>query len=92
MRESVRRRPLPAIPPRAHPDDSDLFAGALAGLAVAMPIGAIGSYLIGLAAQERLAAAVAAALGVATVDGAYALVAAVAEPGCRACRSRFAAG
>jgi arginine exporter protein ArgO len=46
-----------------------------------MPIGAIGSYLVGLAARERLAPAVAAALGVATVDGAYALVAAVSGAG-----------
>lgn len=53
----------------------DLAAGVLAGLAVAMPVGAIGGYLVGLAARERLSAAVAAALGVATVDGAYAVVA-----------------
>jgi arginine exporter protein ArgO len=59
----------------------DLLAGMLAGLAVAMPIGAIGSYLVGLAAREQLAAAVAAALGVATVDGAYALVAALGGAG-----------
>ena len=32
---------------------SDLVSGAVAGLAVAMPIGAIGTYLIGLAARER---------------------------------------
>ncbi len=54
---------------------SDAAAGAIAGLAVAMPIGAIGTYLIGLAARHRLGVAVAAALGVATVDGAYAVVA-----------------
>jgi threonine/homoserine/homoserine lactone efflux protein len=54
---------------------ADLLAGALAGLAVAMPIGAIGSYLVGLAARERFAVAAAAALGVATTDGLYALVA-----------------
>ena len=59
----------------------NLLAGALAGLAVAMPIGAIGSYLVGLAARERLGAAIAAALGVATVDGAYALIAAVGGAG-----------
>lgn len=53
-----------------------LLSGAAAGLAVALPIGAIGSYLIGLAAREKLGIAGAAALGVATVDGAYALLAA----------------
>ncbi len=54
---------------------ADLLAGLLAGLAVALPIGAIGSYLVGLAARERFAIAAAAALGVATTDGLYALVA-----------------
>ena len=54
---------------------ADALAGMLAGLAVAMPIGAIGSYLIGLAARSPFAVAVAAALGVATTDGCYALLA-----------------
>lgn len=58
-----------------------LAAGALAGLAVATPIGAVGMYLLGLAARERFAVACAAALGVATVDGAYALVAAFGGAG-----------
>jgi arginine exporter protein ArgO len=62
----------------------ELLAGALAGLAVAMPVGAIGAYLLGLAARERFAVAAAAALGVASVDGAYALVAAVGGAGLRA--------
>ena len=56
---------------------SDLVAGVLAGLAVAMPIGAIGTYLVGLAARERFAVAAGAALGVASVDGGYAVVASV---------------
>jgi arginine exporter protein ArgO len=55
---------------------SYLFSGAVAGLAVAMPIGAVGSYLVGLAARERTVIAVAAALGIASVDGGYAIVAA----------------
>ncbi len=70
----------------------DLLAGALAGLAVAMPIGAIGSYLVGLAARERLVAAIAAALGVATVDGAYALVAAVGGAGLQPVLQRVSGG
>jgi arginine exporter protein ArgO len=53
----------------------------MTGLAVAMPIGAIGTYLIGLAARERTPTAAAAALGVASVDGAYAIVAALAGAG-----------
>ena len=63
---------------------NDLVAGALAGLAVAMPIGAIGTYLVGLAARERFAVAAAAALGVASVDGGYAIVASVGGAGLQA--------
>jgi arginine exporter protein ArgO len=63
---------------------SYLFAGAVAGIAVAMPIGAVGSYLVGLAARERTAIAVAAALGIASVDGGYAIVAAAGGVGLQA--------
>ena len=63
---------------------SYLFAGAVAGLAVAMPIGAVGSYLVGLAARERTAIALAAALGIASVDGAYAILAGVGGAGLQA--------
>jgi arginine exporter protein ArgO len=59
----------------------DFVAGAVAGLAVAMPIGAIGTYLVGLGARERATTAAAAALGVASIDGAYAVVAAVGGAG-----------
>jgi arginine exporter protein ArgO len=60
---------------------SDIVSGAAAGLAVAMPIGAIGTYLIGLGARERTITAAAAALGVASVDGTYAIVAALGGAG-----------
>jgi arginine exporter protein ArgO len=63
---------------------SYLFSGAVAGLAVAMPIGAVGSYLVGLAARERTATALAAALGIASVDGAYAILAGVGGTGLQA--------
>jgi arginine exporter protein ArgO len=63
---------------------SYLFSGAMAGLAVAMPIGAVGSYLVGLAARERTATALAAALGIASVDGAYAILAGVGGTGLQA--------
>lgn len=63
---------------------SYLFSGAVTGLAVAMPIGAVGSYLVGLAARERTATALAAALGVASVDGGYAVLAAAGGTGLRA--------
>lgn len=60
---------------------SDFASGTVAGLAVAMPIGAVGTYLIGLAARERMLTAAAAALGIASVDGAYAIVAAFGGAG-----------
>jgi arginine exporter protein ArgO len=52
-----------------------LVAGLLAGYAVALPLGAIGSYLISLTARTSLRIGVAAALGVAVLDGLYALLA-----------------
>lgn len=54
-----------------------LVAGVLAGYGVAIPVGAIGALLVGLTARTSARTGVAAALGVATVDGAYALVAVV---------------
>ena len=63
---------------------SYFLSGAVAGLAVAMPIGAVGSYLVGLAARERTATALAAALGIASVDGAYAILAAAGGTGLQA--------
>jgi arginine exporter protein ArgO len=60
---------------------SDFIAGAVAGLAVAMPIGAVGTYLVGLGARERVPVAAAAALGVASVDGGYAVIAVLGGAG-----------
>jgi arginine exporter protein ArgO len=60
-----------------------LVAGLVAGYGVAMPVGAVATYLVGLAAREGLGIAVAAALGVATTDGVYALVAVVGGAGAR---------
>lgn len=55
-----------------------LAAGLVAGLGVAMPLGAIGAMLIGLPARAGHRIATAAALGVATTDGGYATVAVLA--------------
>jgi arginine exporter protein ArgO len=60
-------------------------AGLVAGLGVAMPLGAIGVLLVGLPARAGQRVAAAAALGVASTDGLYAAVAvlagaSVAEP------------
>lgn len=51
------------------------MAGLLAGYGIAMPLGAIGVYLLSLSARSRWRTAAAAALGVATVDALYAGVA-----------------
>ncbi|MBB6570416.1 LysE family transporter [Kribbella sandramycini] len=55
-----------------------VVAGMLAGYGIAVPVGAVGTYLVGLSARSSLRVAAAAALGVASADGAYALVAVVA--------------
>jgi arginine exporter protein ArgO len=60
---------------------SDFIAGTVAGLAVAMPIGAVGTYLVGLGARERITVAAAAAFGVASVDGGYAVIAVLGGAG-----------
>lgn len=51
-----------------------LSAGLLAGYGAAVPVGAIAALLISLSARTSLRVGVAAALGVATVDGGYAMV------------------
>jgi arginine exporter protein ArgO len=52
-----------------------LVAGLLAGYGIALPVGAIGSYLVSLTARTSLRVGCAAALGVASADGLYALAA-----------------
>jgi arginine exporter protein ArgO len=52
-----------------------LISGLLAGYGVAIPVGAIGVLIIGLSARTSLRVGVGAALGVATADGVYALIA-----------------
>jgi arginine exporter protein ArgO len=52
-----------------------VLAGLLAGYAIAVPVGALGAYLVTLSARSGLRVGLSAALGVAGVDGAYALVA-----------------
>jgi threonine/homoserine/homoserine lactone efflux protein len=52
-------------------------AGALAGYGIAVPVGAVATYLVTLTARTSLKTGVYAALGVATADGLYALLAAV---------------
>jgi threonine/homoserine/homoserine lactone efflux protein len=52
-----------------------IVAGLLAGYGIAVPVGAVGAYLVALTARTSLRTGAAAALGVATVDGGYALVA-----------------
>ena len=52
-----------------------LVAGLLAGYGIAMPVGAVATYLVSLTARTTLRIGMCAALGVATADGLYALVA-----------------
>ncbi|MER5396237.1 LysE family transporter [Streptomyces sp. NPDC002599] len=54
-----------------------LVAGLLAGYGIAMPVGAVATYLVSLTARTSLRIGASAALGVATADGFYALVAAL---------------
>jgi arginine exporter protein ArgO len=54
-----------------------LVAGAVAGYGIAVPVGAVGTYLVSLTARTSLRTGAAAALGVATADGLYALAAVV---------------
>lgn len=53
------------------------FAGLLAGYGIAMPVGAVATYLVALTARTSLRIGACAALGVATADGLYALIAQV---------------
>ena len=52
-----------------------LVAGLIAGYGIAVPVGAVGTYLVSLTARTSLRTGACAALGVATADGLYALVA-----------------
>jgi arginine exporter protein ArgO len=52
-----------------------LVAGLLAGYGIALPVGAVAAYLVALTARTSLRTGVFAALGVATADAVYALIA-----------------
>jgi arginine exporter protein ArgO len=54
-----------------------LVAGLLAGYGIAVPVGAVGAYLVSLSARTTLRTGACAALGVAAADGLYALLATV---------------
>jgi arginine exporter protein ArgO len=54
-----------------------LVAGLVAGYGIAVPVGAVATYLIALTARTSLTTGVSAAFGVATADGLYALIATV---------------
>ncbi|HSD76914.1 MAG TPA: LysE family transporter, partial [Solirubrobacteraceae bacterium] len=58
--------------------DHALLAGLAAGLAVAVPLGAIGALVVDLGLRHGTRTALAAGLGVATVDASYALLAVTA--------------
>ncbi|WP_210587194.1 LysE family transporter [Streptomyces sp. GESEQ-35] len=52
-----------------------LVSGLIAGYGIAVPVGAVGTYLVSLTARTSLRTGSCAALGIATADGLYALVA-----------------
>ncbi|MGW4703968.1 LysE family transporter [Streptomyces sp. NPDC004285] len=52
-----------------------VVAGLLAGYGIAIPVGAVGAYLVSVTARAGWRTGAGAALGVATADGLYALVA-----------------
>ncbi|WP_432136400.1 MULTISPECIES: LysE/ArgO family amino acid transporter [unclassified Streptomyces] len=54
-----------------------LLAGLIAGYGIAVPVGAVATYLVSLTARTSLRIGVCAALGIATADGIYALAATV---------------
>lgn len=54
-----------------------VVAGLLAGYGIAMPVGAVATYLVALTVRTSLRVGVFAALGVATADGLYALIAVI---------------
>ncbi|HZE38215.1 MAG TPA: LysE family transporter [Stackebrandtia sp.] len=55
-----------------------LVAGLIAGYGIAMPVGAVATYLVALTARTTLRIGAFAAFGVATADGLYALIASLA--------------
>ncbi|MFD7878618.1 LysE family transporter [Streptomyces sp. NPDC059766] len=56
---------------------ASLVAGLVAGYGIAVPVGAVGTYLVSLTARTSLRTGACAALGVASADGLYALLAMV---------------
>ncbi|MCX5227791.1 LysE family transporter [Streptomyces sp. NBC_00233] len=52
-----------------------VVAGLLAGYGIAIPVGAVGAYLVAVTARTGWRTGVGAALGVATADGVYAVLA-----------------
>jgi arginine exporter protein ArgO len=55
-----------------------VVSGLVTGWAIAIPIGAVGAFLVTLTARTSMRVGAAAALGIATVDGLYAALAVVA--------------
>jgi arginine exporter protein ArgO len=67
-----------------------LVAGLLAGYGIAVPVGAIATYLVALTARTSLRVGCAGAVGVASADGLYALAAMLGGSALASQLSRFA--
>src|SRR4051812_41235126 len=74
--DATGRPPDGSEPPAAVVRDV-VLQGLLAGYGVAVPVGAIGALIAGLAARTGWRTGAAAAMGVATADGVFAVVAVV---------------
>src|SRR3954453_19313895 len=57
-----------------------LLSGLVAGYGIAVPVGAVGAYLVSLTARTTLLTGASAALGVASADLVYAAAAALGGP------------
>ena len=80
--DAERERLLPADNPLARSGGRPygrpvhaFWAGLVAGYGIAVPVGAVGAFLVTLSARTSLRVGAAAALGVATADGVFALLA-----------------
>ncbi|MDN4159784.1 LysE family transporter [Nocardioides abyssi] len=78
MTPTVKRVREPPPLPHHRAVREVVVSGLVTGWAIAVPIGAVGAYLVALTARTSWRTGAAAALGIASVDGAYAALAVVA--------------
>jgi arginine exporter protein ArgO len=77
MTSSLKNWPSGGDHRQNHPVLEVVLSGLVTGWAIAIPIGAVGAFLVTLTARSGLRVGAAAALGIASVDGVYAAAAVV---------------